>query len=270
MRKPVYCNNCGKQGHVYNQCKMPIMSIGLIVFRKRKETNQYEYLMIRRKDSLGYVDFIRGNYSLQNKQHILNLLEEMTKGEREQLLNPSNSFNEIWRSMWGRTNFHSKNHYEEQMSKRKFDQLRNRGVSVHGEHITLETLFDEIDTKWVEPEWGFPKGRRNYQERDLMCGFREFEEETGFKREHLNIISNLIPYEEVYTGSNYKTYKHKYFIALYENSHDETDSFQKSEVSKMEWKTLKEAKESIRPYSKERLNIIQMIDTVLNKYPFVV
>ena len=28
-----YCNNCGKKGHLYNQCKMPITSIGVVAFR---------------------------------------------------------------------------------------------------------------------------------------------------------------------------------------------------------------------------------------------
>ena len=31
-----------------------------------------------------------------------------------------------------------------------------------------------------EKEWGFPKGRRNFQEKDIVCGIREFEEETGY------------------------------------------------------------------------------------------
>ena len=35
------CNNCGKSGHVYNNCKVPITSYGIISFRKR--TN-IEYL----------------------------------------------------------------------------------------------------------------------------------------------------------------------------------------------------------------------------------
>ena len=31
-----FCNNCGKQGHIFNQCKRPITSSGIIAFRKRK------------------------------------------------------------------------------------------------------------------------------------------------------------------------------------------------------------------------------------------
>ena len=51
-----YCNNCGKVGHLYNQCKLPITSIGFVVFRIHE--NKLQYLMIRRKDTLGFIDFL--------------------------------------------------------------------------------------------------------------------------------------------------------------------------------------------------------------------
>ena len=31
-----YCNNCGRQGHIYNNCNKPIISLGIIVFRNAK------------------------------------------------------------------------------------------------------------------------------------------------------------------------------------------------------------------------------------------
>ena len=42
-----FCNNCGKNGHVFHTCKHPIMSIGLIAFRMYE--NKFQYLMIKRK-----------------------------------------------------------------------------------------------------------------------------------------------------------------------------------------------------------------------------
>ena len=52
----LYCNNCGKQGHLYHDCKIPITSIGIILFQKNKN-NEFKYLMIRRKESFGICDF---------------------------------------------------------------------------------------------------------------------------------------------------------------------------------------------------------------------
>ena len=51
-----FCNNCGKIGHSYNQCNKPITSLGIITFNKINE-DCLKYLLICRKDSLGYVEF---------------------------------------------------------------------------------------------------------------------------------------------------------------------------------------------------------------------
>ena len=32
-KKNIFCNNCGKIGHLFHQCKIPITSIGVITFR---------------------------------------------------------------------------------------------------------------------------------------------------------------------------------------------------------------------------------------------
>ena len=61
-----YCNNCGTKGHIFYQCKQPITSVGIIVFRKGQHDKR-EYLLIRRKDSLGYVEFMRGKYNIYSK-----------------------------------------------------------------------------------------------------------------------------------------------------------------------------------------------------------
>jgi 8-oxo-dGTP pyrophosphatase MutT (NUDIX family) len=43
----------------------------------------------------------------------------------------------------------------------------------------------------MEPEWGFPKGRRNYNEKDIDCALREFSEETGYSKYSLKNIENI-------------------------------------------------------------------------------
>ena len=92
MKEYNFCNNCGKHGHLFHQCKNPITSIGIIVFNN--DNPEIEYLMIRRKDSLGYVDFIRGKYPLFNKRYLLNIIGEMTDEEKNKLLN--NDFDVLW------------------------------------------------------------------------------------------------------------------------------------------------------------------------------
>ena len=66
MDKEKYlCNNCGVYGHLFYNCKKPITSFGIICFRINLY-NKIEYLMVQRKDSLGYVDFLRGKFNINN------------------------------------------------------------------------------------------------------------------------------------------------------------------------------------------------------------
>ena len=43
-----FCNNCGKIGHLLNDCKNPITSIGIIAFRYNNSHSHFEYLLIQR------------------------------------------------------------------------------------------------------------------------------------------------------------------------------------------------------------------------------
>ena len=77
------CNNCGKYGHLFHQCKLPITSYGIILFRTINKKRQY--LMIRRRDTFGYIDFIRGKYSINNVEQIQHIFNEMTILEKTRI-----------------------------------------------------------------------------------------------------------------------------------------------------------------------------------------
>ena len=98
-----------------------------------------------------------------------------------------------------------------------FNQLK-KGITVNNTSYNLSELIAQCSNKWTEPEWGFPKGRREYHETDVDCSKREFQEETGILSRRINMILNVIPYEETFMGSNYKSYKHKYFLGFMNNN----------------------------------------------------
>ena len=52
------------------------------------------------------------------------------------------------------------------------------GIQVNDVKITLKEIVENSFTSWEETEWEFPKGRRDFEEKDLDCALREFEEET--------------------------------------------------------------------------------------------
>ena len=120
-------------------------------------------------------------------------------------------------------------------------------------------------TKWVEPEWEFPKGRREYLEKDIQVAIREWCEETGFKETNINIALNLLPFEELFFGSNYKSYRNKYYLAEFKGNCT-THNIQLSEISKLSWFTYEEAIENIRDYYLEKKDILKKTNEILNEY----
>lgn len=250
------CNNCGKQGHLFRQCKNPIVSFGCVQFRIRKNIRQY--LMICRKDTLGYIDFIRGKYVLHDEEYLINMFKQMTIIEKRKLV--ENDFTNLWTNLWQNTTATPLYKSEEEISRNKFNKLKGTKIR------SLISTSDSNGT-WDVPEWGFPKGRRNYLEGEYECALRETVEETGSNVNEMIGIKNIVPFEEVFIGSNYKNYKHKYYLMFmnYDNTID-MSRFDDSEVSLMEWKTIQECVHSIRPYNIEKINMIIRIDNTLEKY----
>jgi 8-oxo-dGTP pyrophosphatase MutT (NUDIX family) len=217
--------------------------------------------MIRRKHSLGFVEFMRGKYPLYNYNYLLNIFNEMSVYEKEKIRN--SSFDELWNYLWGE-NVGIQYRGEEKTSREKYESLII-GIETK-ESYNLELLINNSEMAWIEPEWGFPKGRRNFQEKDLNCALREFEEETGYLKSNVKLVQNIIPYEEIFTGSNMKSYKHKYFLGYIDPSIKTTNTFQETEVSEVKWLNYTECIEKIRPYNLEKINILNKVNKVLQEY----
>jgi len=245
--KKYLCNNCGNYGHLFYNCKKPITSLGIIAYRYTPE-GVVEYLLVQRKDTLGYVDFLRGKYSDTNLFQLKNIMEEMTMEEIDRI--HAYEYKELWYKLWNKVTetYDTKN-------EEKFNWIKKNKP---------ELL---VYSTWTEPEWGFPKGRRNFKERDLECALREFEEETGYSKKNLVFVKNMNPVEEIFTGSNLKSYKHRYFMASmrYEDTLDDTH-YQKSEIGAMKWFTYEEVMQRVRPYNIERLDLLKDIQSLIGKY----
>jgi 8-oxo-dGTP pyrophosphatase MutT (NUDIX family) len=271
-----YCNNCGKTGHAFHQCKFPITSIGVIVYRKdasRQDASgcntdgNIKYLMISRKDSLGFVEFIRGKYQLYNEIYLRNIIDGMTNSEKKRLL--TDDFNTLLSSLWGGNNVNIHQYKSEELiSYEKYNKLKE-GITLEHTSYSLKSLIEESKTSWETSEWGFPKGRRNYQEKELVCALREFQEETGYKKNLVKIIQNLLPLEEIFTGSNFKSYKHCYYVGCMETFEEPSEHFQESEVGQMGWFSYSEALKLIRPYNIEKGDILKKVHQIVTTYNII-
>ena len=287
------CSNCGKFGHLSYQCNHPTVSYGTIVYRVCPETKQIEYLMICRKDSFGYVDFIRGKYVLTDMDHVKHIFSEMSQMEHERIKNAEN-FNELWCNLWN-VNYTKNSHkHEERMSKKKYETLKGEDGEEQGEKEQGETEQGEKEqtankestltrilaesSNYPFPEWEFPKGRKEFNETEIECALREFEEETGVPNQSVQLIDNVSGFDENYVGTNYVAYKHRYFLAQmnYELNADNNNSksppltnFQQTEVSRLEWKTLDQCMQDIRPYHLEKKQLLKNIDAMIQQYLIV-
>lgn len=230
-----------------------------------------EYLLIRRRDSLGFVEIMRGKYKLQEVDYIRRQILGTTLAERERLL--TISFEELWCGLWGITTEQQGQSYksEKEMSRQKLEALREGYTHEEtGKTVSFRLLMEEVPCKWDTPEWGFPKGRRDYRETDFQCAMREVKEETGLKERDICSIRNLYPIQESFFGSNHISYCHKYFLAYVQSQNaiemDKGNEHMSREVGDIGWFSLEEALRTIRADNVEKREILLKASSLLRSF----
>jgi 8-oxo-dGTP pyrophosphatase MutT (NUDIX family) len=265
LSRPHTCRNCGNIGHLYRDCPHPITSFGIICYRLHPTTKDLEYLMIQRKDSLCFMEFIRGKYELKETEYIKQLLSGMTHSERQILL--STQFEELWNHVWYQPNI-PRHTSEFNQAKTKFITLK-KGFYQDTKYINMQYLIQSSVSTSTEPEWGFPKGRRRIREEDVHCALREFSEETGLLSSDVKLDASFNPYEEIFYGTNFILYRHVYYVGSIETYGprsilvDTSNVNQAREVRSIEWFSYDEAVSHIREHNKERKDIFRQINKKL-------
>lgn len=262
ISKIMYCNNCGGRGHVFRSCKDPVISCGIILLREGNQktklpitdTAKAEILMVKRKDSMAFVEFVRGKYEADNYDYAKRLISNMTKYEQNLILNES--FEGLWAKVWGSGRETTSSEFEE--SKNKFEKLN------------CKKMIKESPSDFDDAEWGFPKGRRMRGESDMDCAIREFFEETNIVREAYTVCSN-ISFTENFTGTNDIKYRHVYFVALLKtpdllNITQKLTAAQRREISAIGWKTIDETKKITRPHYSERKQVLCDLERAINTF----
>lgn len=269
-----HCTNCGLCGHVFRNCLSPVTSYGIIAVRYSNNANEtslfsksstinngngsLQFLLIQRKDSLAYVEFIRGKYNPFEEEYVCKLFQGMTENEQTNIL--TKTFDELWQNVWGETSVIKSHKNDYDNSIKKYHTIKD--------NITY--LIEQNKTKWCEPEWGFPKGRRNPHETDLNCAVREFQEETGLKRQEFTVIQNTHPISETFFGSNLVHYCHKYYIAVCNKSTEVQMNIDNPhmarEIGNIQWCSLDEAITKIRPDNVEKREILLKAGKIMRNF----
>ena len=284
--KKTYCINCNKYGHNLKECIEPIYSYGIICMKidndilqspiiienflinKIIDIDKYnllnlfnltkidfykdkiKFLLIQRKHSYSYVEFIRGKYDKNNCDSFQKLLILMTLNEIEKIIN--NEFEILWNDLWQKTSKHKSFQKEFEISQKKFKYIKENYNIL--DFIILKILYDT-------PEWGFPKGRRDKNEKNLDCAVREFKEETGLDSKNYLILNRLNTIEETTIGLENSVFKLVYYIGLSfnENKLEMLSEHQKYEIGDIKWLTYEEIIPKIRDYYDDKIKIIHKI-----------
>lgn len=269
-----HCTNCGLPGHLFRNCLSPVTSYGVIAVRYQDDqyatslfsktptiNNGYQsiqFLLIQRKDTLSFVEFIRGKYSSHDDAHLCKLLQGMTQNEHDMIL--SMTFPELWFAVWGESSSSRSHKNDYESSERRYAQIADR----------LPDLVRSHPTQWTEPEWGFPKGRRNPYETDMGCAMREFQEESGLSSDDYCILQNTHSISETFFGTNQIHYCHKYYIAICqpvtEVKMNQNNLYMSREVRDIKWCTIDEAMSKIRPDNVEKREILLKAGKIMKNF----
>ena len=285
-----YCTNCGAHGHSYRDCQSPVTSFGTILFRVNQKGwsqekvlstfpqtvtglepvfPQIEVLLIQRRDSLGYVDLLRGKYSVNDADYIRKQLHGMTDAERKKLV--EKDFDELWAEMWGAESTDVQYKKDKENSRNKLMALRE-GITldVSGNSANLQEFVNESHVHWDTPEWGFPKGRRDANEGDLECALREMREETGLLEAEVEIVHNIEPLNETFFGSNNVHYCHKYFLVYVPDGsqvkYSKENPHMRREIGNIGWFPLNDALQKIRTDNVEKREILLRVGSLLRNF----
>ena len=276
-KKDIQCINCGTYGHTSKYCNFPTTSYGIICYKINGiDIDTIKYLMIQRKDTLCYVEFIRGKYEIENKDYIIKLFERMTHHERE--LIRQNTFEYLWSSLWIDN---KKRNTDYKITREKFNIIKNgyiiKPIDLNKPHIFVDInyIIDQCQKVRLEQEWEFPKGRRKVGEDDFTCAKREFEEESGLSLGNLQFIDVYKNYEEVYLSINKIRYRNVFYLAKhidYNKSdkedtllYNENNAHQMKEVRDVKWMSSMEVIDKIRDRYCEKIEMFRMIDETIRK-----
>lgn len=276
--KKIYCSNCGKYGHENKFCDIPIISVGIMCvylnndlksnynileynenienynYKRLSNLNKIEYykdkikfLLIERKHSLNYIEFIRGLYNINDMDKLTKMFSLMSKKEHHMI--KSKDFDMLWNKLWLNTAKKKEFKKEYIQSSNKFNSLEKNN--------TIDYLLN-IGTKYDTAEWELPKGRRNPTETNLECAKREFQEETGYDESEYTILNSMLNITDTFTGTNGKEYKHIYYIGVF-NELEKENTIKNKEVNKVELLPWDKAITKIRPYYQTKIQLLNDI-----------
>lgn len=252
--------------------------VALCKYDKSHDGNQeVKILMVKRRYTYSYFSFVFGHYKKHNKKRIQYLFDNMTFGEKIDIL--SMNFSNMWYRLW--LCDPEKNYDKYQLNSATDTQTKNLTYYFR-KKTKFENIFMRDGGKLLKrlinsssnsaTPWEIPKGGANIDELDLNCASREFEEETGVSSEKYTLLWNIDPIISAHKDDNI-VYQSNYYIAYLNRITDVNwspkvkfnSTQQLAEVEQVQWVSLNELKFlNLNETSKKRL--VKLYKTVIEQF----
>ena len=232
------------------------VSYGVILIKFNKYEN--EILMINRKNSLCYIDFLRGKYKTNNLDYINKLVSRMSISEINNI--KTKEFDYLWKTLWNIQENNYKDKKEYILSLNIFEKIKQ--------------LINYNNIGYSDSEWEIPKGKKHKNETNKETACRELEEETNIKSNDYKIIQNIVPLIEKFKGENNINYTNIYYFGICNNDSNiffnKNNKDQINEIKDLSFLSKKNAIDKLRDYNLSKKNIILNTFEFINNSNFII
>lgn len=197
-------------------------SYGIACFRYHNK--QYEVLLVKRRFTYAFCDFINGNYSKKDNKSIMKLLDNMTTDEKADIA--MLNFDILWARVWK----------DKKVDSKKFKIFTENFLKDKG--VRLLKLLRE--SKSIDHIWELPKGQKDKHENELQCAIREFREETSLSKSRYTLFPNASRiYSYIDDG---KTFVLKYYFAILNKNYNNIriNLYNDSSVLECKWVSMRD------------------------------
>ena len=233
-------------------------SYGIAIVRHNNILSRYELLLVMRRTSYAFLDFVRGSYS---KSNVMELFKNMTFHERA--LVSTMNFHQLW--YWAHFSNPPVMGFKAGYDRYNTQYAKFRAMW-SGCPDRLRSMLSECRTN--KNLWEIPKGRANPREEPMVTAMRETLEETGITSRSYRTL-DIDPYTVKFSDRG-KDYQYVFYIAAPTASFrmpsvDYRNKSQIREVVGMRWVSM----DDVRKMQDHRLRgmVISIIKLAKKRYP---